>query len=241
MSPRDAFLQRVRTAVAEGNRAGAAPPLPEKSSVGYQGAGADPVERFCAELANAGGKAHLADGADAVVRAIQSIVQPHNARKILLSRGGLIERFELPAKLKQLGLDAKSIMSPLAPGGRGAGGEGDSNHREEVFAADVGITNVHRLIAETGTVVLAANPLEPRSVSLLPPVHIALAERSQILPDLFDLFDLFSPTASATKSLPPSCLTLITGPSKTGDIELRLVTGVHGPGEVHVILCNRFG
>jgi L-lactate dehydrogenase complex protein LldG len=67
-------------------------------------------------------------------------------------------------------------------------------------------------------------------------VHIAIADRSQLLPDLFDLFDLFSPVANLSKSTPPSCLTLITGPSKTGDIELKLVTGVHGPGEIHVIL-----
>jgi len=82
-------------------------------------------------------------------------------------------------------------------------------------------------------VVLASKPDEPRSASLLPPVHIALAERSQLLPDLFDLFDLFSPVSTL-----PSSLTLITGPSKTGDIELKLVTGVHGPGEIHVVLCG---
>jgi L-lactate dehydrogenase complex protein LldG len=225
MSPRDAFLARVKTAVAEGNRAGAAPPLPEKSNVGYQGAGPDPVARFCTELANAGGKAHVADGPAAVVRSIQSILQPLGARKIVLSTGGLIQRLELPAKLRQLGLEVKSADEM-------------QNHKDDFFAADVGITNVYRLIAETGTVVVATNPNEPRSASLLPPVHIAIADRSQLLPDLFDLFDLFSPTPSSTQSLPPSCLTLITGPSKTGDIELRLVTGVHGPGEVHVIVCE---
>ena len=64
-------------------------------------------------------------------------------------------------------------------------------------------------------------------------MHIAVARPRQILPDLFDLFDLF---ASGDGNVPPSCLTLITGPSKTGDIELKLVTGVHGPGEVHVMI-----
>ncbi len=226
MSPREAFMQRVKQAVAEGNRPGAAPPLPERGSVGYQGAGADPVQRFCQELAAAGGKGYVALDREAVVHTIQSILQAHTARRILLSRGGAIERLNLPSTLRDLGLDVKTL-DDVQP-----------NPRDDFFAAEVGITNVHRLIAETGTVVLASKPNEPRSVSLLPPIHICLADHAQLLPDLFDLFDLFAPTVSPLKSLPPSCLTLITGPSKTGDIELKLVTGVHGPGEIHVILCD---
>ena len=84
------------------------------------------------------------------------------------------------------------------------------------------------LVAETGTLALEARPEQPRSLTLLPPVHIAVVPRSRLVGDLFDLF-------AAQRAL-PSCLSLITGPSKTGDIELRLVTGVHGPGEVHVVL-----
>jgi L-lactate dehydrogenase complex protein LldG len=68
----------------------------------------------------------------------------------------------------------------------------------------------------------------------LPPVHIAVAECGQLLPDLFDLFE----PGDGQPPVPPSCLSIITGPSKTGDIELRLVTGVHGPGELHVILAQ---
>lgn len=232
MSPRQAFLERVKSAVAQGNRAGTAPPLPERGNVGYQGGGADLAERFCKELAAAGGTGHLASDADSVVDRVRGILKTHGARKILLSAGGLVDRLNLGGRLQALGLD----ISPLSAGGEGPGMRG--RPAQEMFAADIGITNVYRLIAETGTVVVASEPNEPRSASLLPPVHIALAERWQILPDLFDLFDLFSPNANEHQALPPSCLSLITGPSKTGDIELKLVTGVHGPGEVHVIVCD---
>lgn len=224
MSSRETFLQRVRQAVAEGNQAGAAPALPERKGVGYQGAGPNPVERFCAELTAAGGKGYVVADRDEIWRTIQTILGSLQARRVVVSRGGLVDRLDLPIKLKDAGME---VSAPLA---------GDA--RDPLFAADVGITNVHRLIAETGTVVMAARPNEPRLNSLLPPVHIAIAERAQLLPDLFDLFDLFAPTMSPGKTFPPSCLTLITGPSKTGDIELKLVTGVHGPGEVHVILCD---
>ena len=226
MNAREAFLQRVREAVADGNRAGAVPKLPERGALGYQGAGPDPVARFCEELKNAGGYPHVAGDRETAWRIVSEVVAAHAVKKVVVGRGGMLERADLPQRLRQHGLEVASVDSFQG-----------NEARDVFFAADLGISNVEHLIAETGTVVMATRPEDPRALSLLPPIHIALADRSQLLPDLFDLFDLFSPLTEPAK-LPPSCLTLITGPSKTGDIELRLVTGVHGPGVIHVVLCT---
>ena len=173
--------------------------------------------------AAAGGHAHVvADPAAARARVVE-LVQATRARRVLVGRGPFLDALGLADALRRLGLDV-TLADDVPPDGA----------RDAFFAADVGISGVDFLVAETGTVVLCARPHEPRSVSLLPPVHLAVAERSQLLPDLFDLFAALAPEAAAGAL--PSCLALITGPSKTGDIELRLVTGVHGPGEVHVVL-----
>ena len=228
MTTRDAFLQRVRIAVTEGNRHGGVPSLPERGRIGYQGGGDDPIERFCAEFTAAGGQPFVAADREAAWTRIQKILDRHQARKIALGSGGLIGQFDLADRLRNCGRELTALGDLQSP-----------RFREAMFAADVGITNVGYLVAETGSIVMATAPMEPRSISLLPPVHIALAHPQQILADLFDLFDLYSPMEDLTKSVPPpSCLSIITGPSKTGDIELKLVTGVHGPGEVHVILCT---
>ncbi len=72
-------------------------------------------------------------------------------------------------------------------------------------------------------------------MSLVTPIHIAVVARHQILPDLFDLF-----RALMQRGLDqlPSNVALISGPSKTGDIELELTTGVHGPGKWHVVIVR---
>jgi L-lactate dehydrogenase complex protein LldG len=70
--------------------------------------------------------------------------------------------------------------------------------------------------------------------SLVPPVHVAIVEAAQIVPDLFDIFAAYQ---GREQELPAN-LTLITGPSKTGDIELQLTTGVHGPKNWHMIVIR---
>lgn len=84
-------------------------------------------------------------------------------------------------------------------------------------------------IAETGSVVLISSPEEPRARSLLPDVHVTLLREDRIVPGLDELFD-------AVGSALPSALAIVTGPSRSADIEQRLTVGVHGPGEVHVVL-----
>jgi L-lactate utilization protein LutC len=226
------FLSSVRQAVVQGNQAGGAPKLPERGAVGYQGAGAEPIKRFCEELRSAGGNPHVVANQEAAWGAIRKVIDGTRARKILLGRGGMIDRLDLGDRLRREGLTVTATDSFTHSDEEGS----NSTRRDAFFAADVGISNVEHLVAETGSVVVTTGPDEPRSLSLLPPVHIAIADRGQLVADLFDLFDLFSPVDCAAKRL-PSCMTFITGPSKTGDIELRLVTGVHGPGEVHVIIC----
>jgi L-lactate dehydrogenase complex protein LldG len=101
-----------------------------------------------------------------------------------------------------------------------------------MLAADVGISSADFAIAESGTLAVCSQAGQERAVSLLPLVHVAIVRREQVLADLFDLFERLG--AGELQS----SVVLITGPSKTGDIELTLTTGVHGPRQWHVILIG---
>jgi len=217
---RQLFLERVRKALADDTRPGQGRGIPPRGQVGYQGAGPDLVQRFCDELTAAGAKAYRVPDAPSAVGLIGKLVQQAGAQSVLLGRGTAVDSLNLPDALRQFGARA---VTPQAG-------------RDVSFQAELGITGVFAAIAETGSLVVASGLDEPRSFSLLPPIHIAVVDRRQIVPDLFDLFET---SLTASTGL-PSCITVITGPSKTGDIELRLVTGVHGPGEVHVILMEEW-
>ena len=111
-----------------------------------------------------------------------------------------------------------------------------SAHREEVFRTDVGITGGDYVIAETGTLVIHPQKGVSRLISLAPPVHIAIMKRGQVLPSLDELFllehvDIHSGDRHAA-------MNLISGPSRTGDIEATIVHGIHGPVETHIVLVG---
>jgi L-lactate utilization protein LutC len=214
---RERFLETVRRAVAAGNQAGAAPPLPERGQVGYQGAAGAIVRRFADELSAAGGVCQIVADDEAAASAVAQLLRSLACKRVLVGAGRVLDRLDLASRLRDSGVEVSDAEAA----------------RDKLFAADVGISGVDYLIAETGSIVLLTAPRQPRALSLLPPVHIAIAERGQLLADLFDLFD-----GRLEPARLPAGVSIITGPSKTGDIELRLVTGVHGPGVVHVIVID---
>lgn len=217
---RERFLARVRDAVAEGNRVGdGAVPLPQRGTTGYQGAGPDPVARFLAELTKAGGHG-VAVETVAEARDVVETLLGELAPKVVL-----LGRWQLPADLA-----AERLIRAAGAAVLDADAATPADALARYATADVGLTGCDHLIAETGSVVVRTRSEQARTLSLLPPVHVVVATARQLLPDVFDLF--------ALPGAPPSGLTLITGPSKTGDIEGILVTGVHGPGQLHVVVVR---
>jgi L-lactate dehydrogenase complex protein LldG len=135
------------------------------------------------------------------------------------------------------------------------------SYKLALFEAGAGITMADFAIADTGTLVLlskkhidtggsvetagasvGASPVisradgeQHRLISLVPPIHICLLDRTRIVANLTELLSLVHKEFYSTGG-PPLAMTFISGPSRTADIELTLTRGVHGPREVHVLL-----
>ena len=111
--------------------------------------------------------------------------------------------------------------------------------RDLIAAADLGVTGVDLAVAETGSLVLLSGSGRPRSTSLLPPYHVAVFDRDALVESLGQV-GLF--LEAWHDGAPPAwrggVINVITGPSRTADIELTLTRGVHGPKEVHAIFVE---
>ena len=173
------------------------------------------VERthaFRTRLESVNGEVHLVRDKDAARDLLMELVERRGWKDIAVSGAPLVTHA------------TSNLKADLFEG---------SQDRDRLAHCDLGITAVQHAIAETGTLVLFSHAESHRLTSLLPPVHIALVEQSQIVAGLGDALAL---AHGADGGEPPPLVTFITGPSRTGDIELTMVTGVHGPRELIVIL-----
>jgi L-lactate dehydrogenase complex protein LldG len=170
------------------------------------------LDLFRANAADLRADFQLLTSRDELAPRLRQLAQAEGWKRVASHRG----------ELSQLGCDALNLpifftdqsYDPLA-----------------LEACDVGITECDALIAQTGSVLVTSRSAGGRAASVLPPHHVVIARRDQLLADLPAAFDLVKRKYSPGY---PSFISLITGPSRTGDIERILVLGAHGPKKLTV-------
>jgi iron-sulfur cluster protein len=110
--------------------------------------------------------------------------------------------------------------------------------RDKFIRADIGISGANVIAADTGTMLIIENEGNVRLSTGLPPVHIALVGMEKLVPTLGEAFKVAEVTWRYANYTVPSYVNLISGPSKTGDIEKVTTYGAHGPAELHVIFLD---
>jgi L-lactate dehydrogenase complex protein LldG len=190
----------------------------------------DLFEQFQTELTGLHGYVHLCDSPADALEQLGALLESVGARQVLAWRSE-----DLPLPGVETLLDSLGIAR-VAPQVLGAADRGARLHMLE--AIGVGITGADAAIAESGSMLLLSDAERGRLASLLPPMHIALLPMERIVRTLPDAFALLRDQFGDGMFRDRSNLTIISGPSRSADIELSLTLGVHGPKEVHVIVIR---
>jgi L-lactate dehydrogenase complex protein LldG len=174
------------------------------------------------------------DDHSAVTAAVSPLVREKdpewgNVKSVIAWDHPLVEQLNLSDALSELKVplfvtDAKTT--------------GDKDMRRQVIDAYIGITSADFCIADTATLVLRTRPGQARSVSLVPAIHVAVIHLDQVIADLKELYALLKWDSHERREGLTNCLTFISGPSKTADIEATMVHGAHGPREVHLFVIT---
>lgn len=161
---------------------------------------------------------HLVNNRHELLDSLANNIYSRTFAQVAVFNTGLLKRVKLPPGLEERLPDTHLI--PL-----------EQLDLQALARVDAGLTPLTAIIAQTGTLVVSGTTELQLACSLLPRTHLCVAHPSQIFPDLdaFLTSPLFDPTANHV---------LISGPSRTADIEKKLVMGVHGPWRVSIFLLR---
>ena len=240
--PKEEFLRSVRESLGRENVPPAQPyPLLVETLADLERQAAEIRQRILedrpalldklADMAGKGGwKVYRAAGVEEAVGYIESVVLESGASNIVRSAQEVFDQVPVDAALANLGLKVTTVLYDEANSREAL--------REEIRQAGIGITGADYALAETGSLVILPRRGLSRLVSLVPPVHIALVRPEDLLDSLDDLFLLRRLEYHQRGGEMGSYLNFITGPSRTADIEMTIVEGVHGPKEVHMVILG---
>ena len=156
-------------------------------------------------------------GAGEVAKRVVAYFQAKGVKRIAMPVSPALERLGVADALRGSGFEVKTW---------------DQITLDELYDFDASVTDVSWAIAETGSLVIKSSAQHGRAISLVPIVHVAIVDAKNCVPDLLDLMEILGKEGVGNN------VSIISGPSKTADIEGALVTGVHGPGEVQVFIVS---
>lgn len=218
----DEFLTKVRRCLGR-TAPLASPPVPpmvteELTRLNHRG---EPyVELFATRAAGAGMQVVRVKAAE-LESAVLKILQEIPAKRITAALPRLVQGPSLLAAIQNAGIGLAEWKNDRTMAAH--------------FDADAGISDVAAALADSGSLVCCSDAQHGRGHSLVVPIHIAIVRSSDVVPDMLDY--LATVEGVSPRDL-PSAQAIITGPSKTADIEGILVTGIHGPFKVHVLLVE---
>lgn len=180
----------------------------------------DPPSRFLEELEAVGGHGKRVEDHKQAGEYVLSLAKEKGAELLVRWDVEELERLGVDGSLEEADVEVV-IWQNL------------EDFREVAAKADIGLSTAEWAIAETGTLVIEGGPAKGRSVTLLPPTHVAILSVDRVLNTVPEAIEQYAADGEI-----PANLTFHTGPSKSGDIEKTLAVGVHGPGDVHVVLVG---
>jgi len=208
----EAFFARIKAALADRSESVDLPDDLEIARV--VSSDQDVVEVFAARVEESGGRAYRVADEQGLADRIAGIVEAGGGKRAIVPDEEIPRREEIISKLEANGV---ALLDPDDP--------------DASFEADFGITAVAGAVAETASMCVESGGGRRRMASLAVPNHIGIVRADQIVPDLLDW------TAAAPADMPAN-RTLISAPSKTADIEMIIIEGVHGPKTEHVIILE---
>ncbi|MGC1342993.1 MAG: lactate utilization protein [Candidatus Binataceae bacterium] len=185
---------------------------------------AELVARFARELEAVGGRFLGVFTPAEATAAILTLAKETNPRLVAIGDGVATDTNAIASALDAAGIAIMRTAPTTDPEARAA-------IRDRMARADIAVAEADYAIASTGTLAVLSMPTRPSSLTLLAPASVIFVQIDRIVPDLAAALDAFGPDTLAA-----SRMTLITGPSRTADIEKRIVLGVHGPKSLDVLV-----
>jgi L-lactate dehydrogenase complex protein LldG len=180
----------------------------------------DPPARFLEELEALEGRGERTGSMEEARDYVLSLAREKGAKLLVRWDDEELEALGVDDPLKEAGVEVAVWW-------------GLDDFREVAGGADIGLTTAEWAVAETGSLILTGGPGRGRTVALLPPTHVAVVPVERLLSTVPEAIEKYA----GAEGLPAN-VCLHTGPSRSGDIEMSLTIGMHGPGDVRVVLVG---